>query len=135
MKLTDEMTIMSMRLEKTMKDKGLNGSQLAERVDVTRSAMSLFLRGKRLPGRMVLAKMADELSVTVDYLLGRSDDLNIEELLENPRIVRLVQDFIVLADQDQQRVLTMIDSIKQTDHTAEIGPGLVTDDSLPGGSD
>lgn len=113
MEHTDDMAIMSSRLEMAMKDKGLNGARLADKVGVTRSAMSLFLSGKRQPGRMVLAKMAGELSVTVDYLLGHGEDSTMKEGQENPRIVKLVRDFITLSDQDQQRVLDTIDSIKQ----------------------
>ena len=129
---SDNNTIMSSRLEKAMIAKALNGLQLAERVGVSRSAMSFFLRGKRRPGRAVLAKIADQLSVTVDYLLGRSEDLNISELLENPRIVKLVKDFSSLEDRDQKRVLDMIDLIMRTGLKRDGTPGIVSapDDSL-----
>jgi transcriptional regulator with XRE-family HTH domain len=106
------------RLEQAMAEKGINAAQLAEKLGVTRSAVSYFKNGKRQPGRLMLCRMADALSVTVDYLIGESDVVDLSHLLKNPRIVQLVTCFQDLNDRDQQRVLEMVQLILQTANPA-----------------
>ena len=127
----NEIDVMSSRLARAMDAQGLNSAQLAEMVGITRSAMSLFTRGKRRPGRAVLAKLANQLSVTTDYLLGSTDDVNIAELMENPRISKLVRDFIALADRDQTRVLEIIDLIGKTGAKEDGASGSETSPDTP----
>jgi len=115
---TADVKLLVDRLEQAMAEKGINAAQLAEKLGVTRSAVSYFKSGKRQPGRLMLCRMADALSVTVDYLLGESDELDIANLLKNPRIVQLVTCFQDLSDRDQQRVLEMVQLIRQTANPA-----------------
>jgi len=71
----------------------------------------------------MLCRMADILSVTVDYLLGESDEVDLTNLLKNPRIVQLVSCFQELNDRDQQRVLEMVQLIRQTANPANTDLG------------
>lgn len=102
------------RLEAAMAKQGLKPSDVAAAISVSRSAMSYFLSGKRQPGRQVLSALADRLSVTVDYLLGLTDEVNTADLLKNPRVLELVKKFQILTDTEQQRVLEMVDLISKT---------------------
>lgn len=102
------------RLDQAMADKGLTAAQLADKLGVTRSSISYFRSGKRQPGRAMLGRMADALSVTVDYLLGESDQPEISELLKNRLIMQLVGYFQDLSAEDQQRVLEMVKLMWQT---------------------
>lgn len=130
---TADVKLLVSRLEQAMAEKGLNAAQLADKLGVTRSAVSYFKNGKRQPGRLMLCRMADILSVTVDYLLGESDEVDITNLLKNPRIVQLVTCFQELNDRDQQRVLEMVRLIRQTANPANTNLGgrdLIREDEI-----
>ena len=48
--------------------------QLAEKIGVSKQAMGQFESGKMLPSIHTLVKLADFFDVSLDYLVGRSDD-------------------------------------------------------------
>jgi hypothetical protein len=52
----------------------------------------------------------------IDELLGRNSDENYEDLCRNPRIKKLVQQFVSLAPADQDRVLTIINALNIEEH-------------------
>lgn len=51
-------------------DKGLNQTQLAERLGVTNSIISAYETQMRMPSLDLLVKIALEFSVSIDWLLG-----------------------------------------------------------------
>src|SRR5271154_6470907 len=61
-------------LRKTRENKGLSQSELAHKAGFQPSAISHFESGRRAPSFDNLRRLADALSVTVDYLLGRETD-------------------------------------------------------------
>jgi transcriptional regulator with XRE-family HTH domain len=56
--------------------KGLTQLELAEKVELTRQALSLYEIDKREPDNATLLRLADFFGVTTDHLLGRSDIKN-----------------------------------------------------------
>jgi len=68
----------SKRLKKLRKEKGLTQEELAQALNITRSALSLYEIGKRDPDTETLRKIAGFFNVSVDYLLGRTDIRNPE---------------------------------------------------------
>lgn len=56
------------------KKAGLTQEELAKKLNVTRSALSQYELGTREPNYDLLLKIADFFEVTVDYLIGRSDN-------------------------------------------------------------
>lgn len=56
------------------KQKGLSFVALGEFLGVTDEAVRLLERGKRSPSFEVLCALADYFDVSLDYLVGRSDD-------------------------------------------------------------
>jgi transcriptional regulator with XRE-family HTH domain len=62
-----------------MKQQHLSQKLLAEKVGVTESAMSLYVRDKRTPRSDVLARIARALGVASDHLLGINDAVNNDE--------------------------------------------------------
>ncbi|MBO8168170.1 MAG: helix-turn-helix transcriptional regulator [Thermoanaerobacteraceae bacterium] len=78
-------------------EKGLTQNELAERLKISRSALSLYELGKRQPDYETLQKIAKYFDVTTDYLLGLTDnpkgysdeppsDMELEELLKHSNI-------------------------------------------------
>ncbi|WP_391559642.1 helix-turn-helix domain-containing protein [Robertmurraya sp.] len=62
------------RLVEQRKNKKLTQEELAKNIGITRSALSQYEIGRRQPDYDTLQKLADYFEVTVDYLLGRTDD-------------------------------------------------------------
>lgn len=65
---------LSERLKELRKEKGLRQEHIAVALDISMSAYCNYEQGKREPTASVLWRMADYYDVTVDYLLGRSEE-------------------------------------------------------------
>lgn len=59
-------------LKKLRKSHNMTQDELAELLNLSRSAISLYETGRREPDYTVLTKMADIFDVSVDFLLGRN---------------------------------------------------------------
>lgn len=60
------------RIRESRKAKSLTMKELAQKIGVVESTVSMYETGKREPDYATLGKIADALNVTIDYLLGRS---------------------------------------------------------------
>ena len=68
-----------MRLKELRKKKNISQLRLATDLNTTQNTISRYETGEREPGIDELIKIADYFNVSVDYLLGRT---------ENPKINR-----------------------------------------------
>lgn len=66
--------IFSERLALLLGSKGITAYRLHKEIGVTSSILSDWLAGKRLPNGENLIKLADYFDVSIDYLLGRTDN-------------------------------------------------------------
>ena len=66
--------IFSDRLKSLRTQKQLKQSELAEIIGVRNTAVSMMESGERGPSVEVLCALADYFDVSLDYLVGRSDD-------------------------------------------------------------
>lgn len=55
-----------------MKENNLNQSSLSKKVDISQSAISAWLSGKKEPSIASLWKLADFFDVSIDILVGRA---------------------------------------------------------------
>jgi transcriptional regulator with XRE-family HTH domain len=62
------------RLKELIKQKGLEQKQLGERIGVPQQTINSWFRGQATPKLSKLCELADALNVSLDYLVGRSDD-------------------------------------------------------------
>lgn len=62
------------RIVELRKRQGLTQTELAKTIGISRSALSLYEIEKRQPDWETINKMASLFDVSVDYLLGRTDD-------------------------------------------------------------
>ncbi|MGB9662429.1 MAG: helix-turn-helix domain-containing protein [Moorellaceae bacterium] len=62
------------KLVELRKSKGLTQEELAKILNVSRGAVSMWEIDQRVPDRLVLGKIADLFEVSIDYLLGRTND-------------------------------------------------------------
>lgn len=63
-----------MRLKELRKKKGISQLRLATELNTTQNTISRYETGEREPGIDELIKIADYFNVSVDYLIGRTDD-------------------------------------------------------------
>ncbi|MDE3837895.1 XRE family transcriptional regulator [Bacillus methanolicus] len=62
------------RLVKLRKENNYTQQRVADFLGITRPAYTAYERGTRQPDYDILTKLADFYDVSVDYLLGRTDD-------------------------------------------------------------
>ena len=68
------MEIFCTRIKELRLESGLTQKQLAEKLNTTNSAVCDWEKGRTQPDLQTLANIASLFGVSVDYLLGLSDD-------------------------------------------------------------
>ena len=63
-----------MRIKELRKKKGISQLRLATDLNTTQNTISRYETGEREPGIVELIKIADYFNVSVDYLIGRTDN-------------------------------------------------------------
>ena len=63
-----------MRLKELRKRKGISQLRLATELNTTQNTISRYETGEREPGIDELIKIADYFNVSVDYLIGRTEN-------------------------------------------------------------
>lgn len=71
------------RLKQLRENKGLSQYAFANKLGLSQSAVGNWESGKRIPDAEMLCAIADYFEVSVDYLLGRSDNKNPEIFISN----------------------------------------------------
>lgn len=69
-----------LRLEELRKAKGISQETLAKELNMTQQRISAYEKGKREPDIETIKQLAKYFNCTTDYLLGKSDIRNPEEL-------------------------------------------------------
>lgn len=79
------MTDFASRLKKLRKQMGLNQTQLAKRIGVSKSLVSYYENQDRSPSPEILIKLSKIFHVSTDYLLGLESEqvLNVSNLSED----------------------------------------------------
>lgn len=70
------------RIREARKRRGLTMKKLGELVGASEASISQYETGKHEPDNETIVKIADALCVTVDYLLGRDDIPESDDLFE-----------------------------------------------------
>lgn len=68
-----------MRLREIRKAKGISQLKMAMDLNTNQNTISRYETGKREPGIYELIKIADYLDVSIDFLLGRTNNPNIQK--------------------------------------------------------
>lgn len=72
--------IFTTRLKEQMTVNNISRKELADACGCTEVSISKYLEGTRTPKAPVIAKMAETLHVTTDYLLGTDYDEMVEDI-------------------------------------------------------
>ena len=65
---------LSAQFKKVRLEKGLTQKQVAAALGITEQAYQRYEYGKTVPSALVLIALADYFNVSLDYLVGRSND-------------------------------------------------------------
>ncbi|WP_340011753.1 helix-turn-helix transcriptional regulator [Paenibacillus sp. FSL H7-0690] len=100
------------RLKELRKQKNLSQDQLSGALDIPSSSLRRYETRGELPKRERLELIADFFSVSIDYLLGRTD--NPEQILSEPS--RVLIDSLDLTDEEiMSKMDFIVDGIKLDD--------------------
>lgn len=69
------------RIKECRENQGLSKTKLAEKTGLTISAISQFESGERDPSLDSLNKLTDFLQVSVDYIMGREEEISDQNIL------------------------------------------------------
>ena len=72
------MDTISNRLKGLRKEKDVMQKDVANFLDISSSAYGFYEQGKRTPTSDIVVKLAEYFDVSTDYLLGKTDNRNIE---------------------------------------------------------
>lgn len=67
------------RLKTIRKLRGYSQEELAEKINTTKSTISNYENGHSSPSTDTLIRLADVLNTTTDYLLGRTDHVQVPD--------------------------------------------------------
>lgn len=70
-------------IQKFRKEKGFTQAQLADKSDISRVTLGSYERDERTPNINIANKIAEALDVSVDEIMGNSNELKYETLLNN----------------------------------------------------
>lgn len=62
------------RIRQLLKKRDMREYELANAIGVRDVSVSRYVTGERMPKANIVARMADALNTTTDYILGRTDD-------------------------------------------------------------
>ena len=93
MENVDKTQLFSKRLRILRKNKNLTQAQLGNALNLENSTISSYERNKIMPSSDVLLKIAKYFNVSVDYLIGNTDDIqdksekSIEEIMQDVEVL------------------------------------------------
>lgn len=97
------------RIKESRKLKNITQKDLASALSVTKSAVSLWEKGTREPDISTLRKIAEILEVSVDYLIGKTDEEEKKSELAIEEIKKAAS-----GDDARSRVLDLVSCLNQT---------------------
>lgn len=104
--------ILRKRITETRESQGMNQAELAEKASVTPAAISQIEKGTRVPTIPVLHRIANVMGVSLDYLTGKTDTSELQDLLQHDDIVTFFRGFESLGNEDKDLIKKHIEFLK-----------------------
>ncbi len=98
-------------IKRLRKDKGLSQAQLAEKVGCHLSHITRIETGKYVPGLETIAKIADILEVSIDYLVNSTREIREENPFEDQTFLEQLRLLNTLDEEERFVVNKVIDAI------------------------
>lgn len=101
------------RIKLLREEFNMTQQELADKIDGAKSTIAMYEKGDRKPSMEVLIKLSEIFNCSIDYLLGKTDIRNMDELKQ----VRFANsgglDTKGLDDEDLEELQRQIDYIKK----------------------
>jgi transcriptional regulator with XRE-family HTH domain len=107
------------RITEERKKRGLSQAQLADKAGVTPGAISQIENGQRIPTIPVLSGIARVLGVSIDYLTGKSEKSELEDLLQQEEVKIFFRGFQELDPEDQKTIIKQIEFMRSRSRETE----------------
>ena len=108
------MDIFSYRLTVLLDENNMSQTQLAKKIGTSNVTICRYLTGERVPRLDVVTKIADVFNVSLDYLLGLSNDENIQNSNENSDLnIDMIIKSLYSLDDNSHLSKNQIDLIKK----------------------
>ena len=104
--------ILRKRITETRETQGMNQAELAEKAGVTPAAISQIEKGTRVPTIPVLQRIANVLGVSLDYLIGKTDSSELQDMLQHDDFVTFFRGFESLESGDKEIIKKHIEFLK-----------------------
>jgi transcriptional regulator with XRE-family HTH domain len=101
--------MLPLRLKELRKQRHLSQRDLADKLQVAQQTIGGWETGRTEPNNELLSKLADFFGVTVDYLLGRTNDQH-EEVLAAAHLNKELKD---MSKEQQQAIFDFIEFQKK----------------------
>lgn len=95
---TPKKSLFASRLQQVRKKRELNQDELASKAGLPSTAISHFESGTRKPSFDNLRKLSDALEVSIDYLMGRTENMSGAQAAE----AEIFRDYENLTDDDRE---------------------------------
>ncbi len=99
------MSVFTERFANLIKEKGFTQKQVAQRTNLTESAISRYIKGDRVPRGAILLNIANALGTTTDYLQGLTNDPNFmragDEVAEAFRLIARHADHLTAEEKER----------------------------------
>lgn len=103
------------RLKNLRKNKNISQEDFANKIGVTRSSVGNYETNRNMPTADVLDKIADVLDCSLDYLLGKSDNIqsvqNNEDLLDLAKVGFTKENYNPPTEKQKEQIKTIIETI------------------------
>lgn len=118
------------RLKQLRHESGRSQSEMAKIFGITKSSLSMYELGLRRPPQEVIETIADYFNIDLDYLMGRTDVRNrapigmddlinpsdraaIDDVMQDPKLLRLLDELSDLSDEQRARAIDSFLSLIQ----------------------
>lgn len=105
------MVTLGERIKSIRTKKNISQKELAEALNVNRSAISLYETNRKSPSRENTYKIATVLGVSIDYLLGMQTDLSLETEKINSETAHLMKRLDKMPQETKQNIIKLIDDL------------------------
>lgn len=111
------------RITAIRKEMKLSQEKFGELVGLSQRSIAAWEAGERAPSHAVLAELADKLDVSVDYLLGRTDERKLKEPASIDGLrYRVYTRLLSLPEPVLVRLLDLIDTIQSDQSSGSASP-------------
>ena len=102
------------RISAKREEMGWTQAQLAEKAGITPAAVCQIEKGDRVPTIPVLYRIAQVLRVSLDYLTGQKDSIELKEALQNQELNTFFRKYQNLDEEDRRFIEKYVKAISKS---------------------